>query len=92
MHQKVLKLCLMYCEGGNSGGYNKWEELCMPEMPEPFPIWKNTLKHMDKDKSRVKKGMVDPSYHVPEPALLISGQTSECHQLFMTNWLAIHPL
>ena len=29
---------------------------------------------------------------VPEPALLITGQTPERRQHFMTNWLAVHPL
>ena len=92
MHQKVLKLCLTYCEGGNSGGHNKWEELCMLKMPEPFMVWENALKHVDKDKSRVKKGMVDLGYHIPELALLISGQTPKHCQPFITNWLVICPL
>jgi len=47
---------------------------------------------MDKDLSRVKKDMVDWGYRVPEPAILVSSQTPEHHQLFMTNWLAIRPL
>jgi hypothetical protein len=61
-------------------------------MPVPLPVWKNAMKHVDKDPSRVKKDVVNRGYHVPEPALLISGQTPERRQLFMMNWLAIRPI
>ena len=60
----------------------------MPEMPLLFVIWKNAMKCVDKDKSRVR-GLVDPGYCVPELALLISEQSPEHCQHFMTNWLAI---
>lgn len=82
------------CEGRHSakGGRNKWEELCVPEMPLPLDIWANAIKGVDKDLNRVKRGSLDPGYRVPEPALLISGQTPARRQLFMTNWLAIRPL
>jgi len=64
----------------------------MPEMPVPFLVWQNAMNCVDKDLSRVKKNMVDWGYHVPELAILVSGQTPKCCQLFMTNWLAIQPL
>lgn len=38
--------------------------------------------------SRVKSGLVDRGYRVPEPALLISCQSSERRKLYMANWLA----
>ena len=50
------------------------------------------MKRVDKDPSRVKNSGVDRGYRVPEPALLVSGQTPERRQLFITNWLAIRPL
>ncbi|KAN0086211.1 hypothetical protein V8E55_007345 [Tylopilus felleus] len=62
------------------------------EMPASLTVWENAMKRVDKDPSRVKKDMVYQGYHVPEPAILISGQTPERRQLFMTNWLAIRPL
>ncbi|KAH0831330.1 hypothetical protein J3R83DRAFT_13979 [Lanmaoa asiatica] len=77
---------------GSAGGRDKWKEVRMPEMPTPLPIWENAMKRVDKDPSRLKKDMVDRGYRVPEPAILISGQTPERRQLFMTNWLAIRPL
>ena len=55
-------------------------------------VWVNALKRMDKDLFRVKRLLVDLGYRIPEPALLISGQTPERRKLFMTNWLAIRPL
>ena len=61
-------------------------------MPLSIDVWVNALKRVDKDPSRVKRLLVDPGYRVPEPALLISGQTPERRKLFMTNWLAIRPL
>ena len=30
----------------------------MPEMPVSFTMWDNAMKHMDKDLSRVRKGIV----------------------------------
>ena len=50
------------------------------------------MKHIDKDPSRVKRGLDDQGYRIPEPALIISALSPERHQLFMTNWLAIRPL
>ena len=47
---------------------------------------------MDKDPSRYKPGLVDHGYRVPEPALLITGQSLERRKLFMTNWLAVRHL
>ena len=64
----------------------------MPEMPAPLPVWENAMKRVDKDPSRVKKPVIDRGYHIPEPALLVSGQSPERRQLFMTNWLAIRPV
>ena len=61
-------------------------------MPRSFKIWDDALKRTDKDPSRVKKGLVDPGYCIPEPALLISALSPERRQLVMTNWLAIRPL
>ena len=81
----------MGSEDAHAGNRDKWEDLLMPEMPLSFIIWKNAMKRVDKDKSRVR-GLVDPGYRVPEPALLISGQSPERRQRFMTNWLAIRPL
>lgn len=40
----------------------------------------------------MKNSGVNQGYCIPEPALLVLGQTLECCQLFMTNWLAICPL
>ena len=68
---------LIACEGLHSAGHNKWEELREPEMLLPFPMWENAMKRMDKDSSRVKKGIVDPGYHVPEPALFLSSLSPE---------------
>ena len=64
----------------------------MDNMPQSFKIWDDALKCTDKDPSRVKKGLVDPGYHIPEPTLLISALSPECHQLIMTNRLTIHLL
>jgi len=50
------------------------------------------MKRVDKDPTRVQRGLVDQGYRIPEPALLISGQSPERRQLFMTNWLAIRPV
>ena len=50
------------------------------------------MKRVDKDPSRYKPGLVDHGYRVPEPALLITGQSSERRKLFMTNWLAVRHL
>ena len=83
-------------EGSHSASHNKWEELCEPEIPVPFLVWGNVMKCVDKDPSRVKRGMVDLGYHVPEPAqFLLSPSPSNIikhHKNFMMNWLAIHPL
>ena len=57
-----------------------------------FNVWENAMKHVDRSSSRVKRGLVDQGYRVPEPALLISGQTPERRKLFMANWLTIRPL
>lgn len=78
--------------GRQAGGRNKWEELRVEEMSLPFDIWEIAVKRIDKDPSRVKKGLADTGYRVPEPAIIISGQTSERRQLFLTNWLTIRPL
>ena len=64
----------------------------MPKMPLPLPVWENAMKCVDKGPSRVKKNLVDRGYCMPKPATLISGQTPEHFQLFMINWLVIHPL
>ena len=61
----------------------------MPEMLLLFNMWENVMKHVDRSSSRVKRGLVDQEYCIPEPALLISGQTPECRKLFMANWLTI---
>ena len=58
-------------------------------MPSPLALWQNTMKHIDKDPTRVKSSLVDCQYHVPEPALLISPQSTECCKLYMANWLTI---
>lgn len=50
------------------------------------------MKRVDKDPGRVKTSVVDRGYRVPEPALLITGQTPERRQHFMTNWLAVRHL
>ena len=50
------------------------------------------MKHLDKDSGRDKAGLVDRGYRIPKPALLITGQTPEWRQHFMTNWLAVRPL
>ena len=63
----------------------------MSKLPPPFAIWENAMKLVDKDAARVKKDIVDWGYCVPELMLLVSRQTPQHHQLFMTNWLAIHP-
>ena len=47
------------------------------------------MKRVDKDPSRVKSHVEDSGYHVPEPALMISGGSPERRQLFMANWLAV---
>ena len=49
----------------------------VPNMPSPLPVWENAMKRVDKDSRRIKTGLVDPGYRVPEPALLITGQTPE---------------
>ena len=61
-------------------------------MPRSFKIWDNAMKHIDKDPSRVKRGLVDQGYRIPEPALIISALSPKHRQLFMTNWLAIRLL
>ena len=61
-------------------------------MPLPLPVWENAMKRVDKDSGRVKAGSVDRRYRIPEPALLITGQTPERRQHFMTNWLTVRPL
>ena len=79
-------------EARQTGGRNKWAELCEPEMPVPLNIWENAMQWMDKDVARVKNNLVDQGYRVPEPALLMTGQSPERRRLFMTNWLAIRPI
>ena len=44
-------------------------------MPLLLPIWENAMKRVDKDSSRVKQSSVDCRYRIPEPAVLITGQT-----------------
>ena len=61
-------------------------------MPLPLPVWENTMKRVDKDSGRVKQSSVDHGYHIPKPAVLITGLTPECLQHFMTSWLTVRPL
>ncbi|KAN0087916.1 hypothetical protein V8E55_006537 [Tylopilus felleus] len=61
----------------HQAGRDKWEELCEPGMLLAFNIWENTKKCVDKDTARVKKGLVDPGYRVPEPALFLSELSPE---------------
>ncbi|KAI9459076.1 hypothetical protein HD554DRAFT_2177094 [Boletus coccyginus] len=79
------KECARPKKGDKSGSHDKWEEMCIPKMPAPIAIWENAMKHVDKNLSRVRKGIVDQGYCIPEPALLISGQSPKHHQLFLAN-------
>ncbi|KIK80467.1 hypothetical protein PAXRUDRAFT_158639, partial [Paxillus rubicundulus Ve08.2h10] len=36
--------------------------------------------------------LVDPSYHFPDPPLLMTLDNPWCKKLFIANWLASHPL
>ncbi|KAG1840419.1 hypothetical protein C8R48DRAFT_781765 [Suillus tomentosus] len=56
---------------------NKWEELHCPENPESISFWTSAFQKADKATDRVKKGLVDPGYRFPEPALLITPSLPE---------------
>ncbi|KAG1874422.1 hypothetical protein F4604DRAFT_1925300 [Suillus subluteus] len=71
---------------------DKWEDLCRPENPEAIGFWTSTFQKANKDKNRVKKGLVDQGYRFPEPALLITPSSPERKKLFVANWLAARPL
>jgi len=71
---------------------NKWEDLRCPENPECINFWTSAFRKVDKDKNRVKQGLVDRGYRFPEPALLITPGSPERKKLFVANWLAARPL
>ncbi|KAG1883232.1 hypothetical protein F4604DRAFT_1920416 [Suillus subluteus] len=71
---------------------DKWEDLCRPENPEAIGFWTSAFQKANKDKNRVKKGLVDQGYRFPEPALLITPSSPERKKLFVANWLAARPL
>lgn len=55
-------------------------------------FWTSAFQKADKDKGRIKQGLVDRGYRFPEPALLVTPGSPERKKLFVANWLAARPL
>lgn len=67
-------------------------DLHRPENPEAIGFWTSAFQRANKDKDRIKKGLIDQGYRFPEPALLITPSSPEGKKLFVVNWLAARPL